>query len=57
VALDHAALCELDLDPGFLDLISVLDGDPGIFERELPDLGARLFGPIEAPGTATDFFS
>ena len=46
----------LDLDPGLLDRIGVLNGDRGIFERELSYLGARLLGPVQAFGGDANLF-
>jgi hypothetical protein len=56
VALHHAPLGELDLDPGLLNRIGVIDGDVGKFQRELSDLRARLLRPMQAFGSDANFF-
>ena len=48
VALDDAALGDLHLDPGLLDRVGILDGDAGMFQRQLPDLLAASSRPDRA---------
>ncbi len=57
VALHHAPLGELDLDPRLLDRVGVLDGDVWKLQRQLPDLGTALLGPMQAFGGDANFFS
>ena len=54
VALDDAALGDLDLDPGLLDGIGVRDGDAGMFKRDLADLLFGLFGLMQPLGGGAD---
>jgi len=56
VASHCAPFSGLDLDPGLLDRIGVLNGDRGIFERELSYLGARFLGPVQAFGGDANLF-
>lgn len=54
VALEHAPVGDLALDPGALDGVGVLDGDVRVVEGELPYLLARAFGGVEAVGGVLD---
>ena len=50
MALDDAALGDLELDPCLLDRIGVRDGDARKFQRELPDLLAGFFRLVQPSG-------
>ena len=54
MALDDAALGDLDLDPRLLDRIGILDGDAGMILRQLPDLLRRLLRLMKPLGGKTD---
>ena len=50
MAFEAAAGGDLESDPGLLDGVGVVDGEVGVIERELADLGAGFFGGVEAEG-------
>ena len=54
MALDDAALGDLDLDPRLLDRIGIRDGDAGMIQRQLPDLLAGLFRLMQPLGGEAD---
>ncbi len=39
---------DFESDPGLLDGVGIIDGEVGVIEGELADLGARFFGRVEA---------
>ncbi len=54
MSLDDAPLGDLDVDPGLLDRVGILDRDRGIILRQLTDLAAALLRLVQAPGGAAD---
>lgn len=50
MAFEAAAGGDFESDPGLLNGVGVVDGEVGVIERELADLGAGLFGGVEAEG-------
>src|SRR3546814_150247 len=53
-ALDAAAFGDFEVQPLALDGVAVVDGDLGVLQRDLADLGAAALGLVQAGGEFLD---